>query len=199
MNTIIEKIRAEIERRKKRNKEEYAPDGLFEEQDNLAKLLSFLYELEKEEKPIPAEGLEEDVKSWFFNEISSKINVEHTMYYYFRECARRYYELGRQSKPKVCEGLEKAAIAYSTEDAGLNPNGTEKTQVIQEEVDAFKAGAKWQKEQMLKEAVEGVVVELGETYKDQSISVDAKELNQVLQPLRLEAGDKVRIIIVKED
>ena len=98
---LIQQIKAEVERRIKRNREEYAPDGLFEVQDNLAKLLSFLSDLEKEEKPI--EGLDEDVKSWFFNEISSKINVEHTMYYYFQECARRYYELGRQSKPKVSE------------------------------------------------------------------------------------------------
>ena len=50
MNTTIEKIKAEIERRIKRNKEEYAPGGLFEVQDNLAKLLSFLSDLEKNEK-----------------------------------------------------------------------------------------------------------------------------------------------------
>lgn len=42
--------------------------------------------------------LEKDVESWFFNEISSKINVEHIMYYYFQECARRYFELGKNSK-----------------------------------------------------------------------------------------------------
>ena len=65
--------------------------------------------------------------------------------------------------------------------------------------DGIIEGAEWQKEQMLKEAVEGKVVELGETYKDLSISVKAKELNEVLQPLGLKDGDKVKIVIVKED
>lgn len=51
------------------------------------------------EHPV-SEGLEEDVKSWFFNEISSKINVEHTMYYYFQECARRYAQWGAEHLKK---------------------------------------------------------------------------------------------------
>lgn len=58
--------------------------------------------------------------------------------------------------------------------------------------------AKWQKEQMLKDAVEGKAVELGETYKDLSISVGGKELNEVLQPLGVKDGDKVKVIIMKE-
>jgi hypothetical protein len=62
----------------------------------------------------------------------------------------------------------------------------------------FIAGAEWQKGQMLEEAVEGNVVEIGETYKDLTAYVDAKELNEVLQPLGVKDGDKVKIIIVKE-
>ena len=42
--------------------------------------------------------LEKDVESWFFNEISHKINIEHTMYHYFQECARRYFELGLNAR-----------------------------------------------------------------------------------------------------
>jgi hypothetical protein len=68
--------------------------------NELVSILSFLDSLESEKPMNSSEGLEEDVKSWFFNEISSKINVEHTMYYYFQECARRYYELGKQSKKR---------------------------------------------------------------------------------------------------
>lgn len=60
-------------------------------------------------------------------------------------------------------------------------------------------GMEQQKAKMLEVAVEGTVVELGETYKDLSISASAKALNQVLQSLGLEDGDKVRLIIVKED
>lgn len=48
----------------------------------------------------PEVDLEKDIESWFFNEISSKINVEHTMYHYFQECARRYFELGRLNAEK---------------------------------------------------------------------------------------------------
>lgn len=51
---------------------------------------------------------------------------------------------------------------------------------------------------VMKDAVEGKVVELGETYKDLSISVGGKELNEVLQPLGVKDGDKVKVIIVKE-
>lgn len=46
----------------------------------------------------PEMDLKEDIKSWFFNEISSKINVEHTMYHYFQECAHRYYNLGLNAR-----------------------------------------------------------------------------------------------------
>ena len=50
-------------------------------------------------------------------------------------------------KQEVCEELDEAARRYATEDAGLNPDGTEKFQVIQEEADAFKAGAMWDRKQ----------------------------------------------------
>ena len=66
-------------------------------------------------------------------------------------------------------------------------------------IDGFKAGAEWQKAKMMEGAVEGTVIELGETYKDLSLSVNAKELNQVLQPLGVGDGNKVKIIIVKEE
>lgn len=50
---LLAKIKAEIERRIKRNKEEYAPGGLFEVQDNLTKLLSFLDTIESEKTISP--------------------------------------------------------------------------------------------------------------------------------------------------
>lgn len=67
--------------------------------------------------------------------------------------------------------------------------------------EGFIAGLKWRKEQMLKEAVvNGKIVELGETYKDLTISVEGKELNEALQPLGAKEGDRVRMIItIKED
>lgn len=56
-------------------------------------------------------------------------------------------------------------------------------------------------EEMLKEAamVEGKVVNLADTYFDLSVSVEGKELNEALQPLGVKDGDRVRVIIIKED
>ncbi len=61
----------------------------------LAMVVEIIRSLHQEQQEI---DLEKDVESWFFNGNSSKINVEHTMYYYFQECARRYFELGKNSK-----------------------------------------------------------------------------------------------------
>ena len=96
----------------------------------------------------------------------------------------------------VSDDLEEAAEKY----ADLNCHNH-----VENETDwsgllyAFKAGAEWQKAKMMEGAVEGTVIELGETYKDLSLSVNAKELNQVLQPLGVGDGNKVKIIIVKEE
>ena len=68
-------------------------------------------------------------------------------------------------------------------------------------VELVKAGAEWQKGQMLKDAamVEGEVVELGETYKSLAFTVGLEELNEVLQPLGVKDGDRVRMIVIKEE
>lgn len=64
---------------------------------------------------------------------------------------------------------------------------------------AFIAGAEWQKEQMLKDAVEGKVVELEGTPMTLTCSVQLKELNEALQPLGVKDGGKVKVIIIKSD
>ncbi len=71
-------------------------DSYYEgENDCYNRILDIIDSLQQEQEDV---DLEKDVESWFFNDISSKINVEHTMYYYFQECARRYYELGLKAK-----------------------------------------------------------------------------------------------------
>ena len=65
-------------------------------------------------------------------------------------------------------------------------------------VELVKAGANWHKAQMLKDAVDGKVVNLADTYDDLTISVEGKELNEALQPLGVKDGDKVKVIIVPE-
>ena len=63
--------------------------------------------------------------------------------------------------------------------------------------ETFIAGAKWQKEQMLKDAVEGVVCILPGSVA----YVDERDNNTLKQYIinNFKAGDKVKIIIVKED
>ena len=92
----------------------------------------------------------------------------------------------------TCNELAEAAEKYGSDYPAYNDD-----QFIAE--NAFKAGAEWMKQKMMEGAVEGTVIELGETYKDLSLSVNAKELNQVLQPLGVGDGNKVKIIIVKEE
>lgn len=97
-----EKLIAEIKRRISSwsIREKFAPvgqgkDTCISRVTELSDLLSFINSLQQEQQEV---DLEKDVESWFFNEISHKINVEHTMYHYFQECAQRYFELGKNSK-----------------------------------------------------------------------------------------------------
>lgn len=71
MNTIIEKIRAEIERRIDIIKPKPGQGFILCEQitKQLKDLLSFLSDLEKEEKPI--EGLEEEISRYLREECSN--------------------------------------------------------------------------------------------------------------------------------
>lgn len=70
---------------------------------------------------------------------------------------------------------------------------------LPEDTTIFLKGVAEGKRLMLDEAVEGTVVELGGENKERSISVGMDELNQVLRPLELKEGDKVRVIVIKED
>ena len=63
-------------------------------------------------------------------------------------------------------------------------------QVLSGDFTVFETGRKYEREQMLKEAVEGIVMNFSSKEPKPTVIVDAKGFNQ---------GDKVRIIIVKED
>ena len=86
-----------------------------------------------------------------------------------------------EGKEQPCEGLEDAAEKYRSDLHKMGDDIDEEGCMYRNVPrDAFIAGAEWQKYQMLKDAVEGKVVELGETYKDLTLSAEAKELNGVL-------------------
>lgn len=84
------------------------------------------------------------------------------------------------------EDLEEAAKRYATE--GDEINGL---YIIDEEVDAFKAGAEWQKQQMMKDAVEGIVG--GYTNIPAFINLEIEHKPNV------KVGDKVKIVVLKTE
>jgi len=90
--------------------------------------------------------------------------------------ALKMYIDSLQNEP-VSEDLEKAAINYmKTENPpiwGLH--------------DGFIAGANWQKQQMMKDAIEGIA------------RPDDSEIWCNLAPFNLKDGDKVRVVVIKED
>ena len=89
----------------------------------------------------------------------------------------------------VSSGLEEAANEYAYR--GIPDKLKQQIKPIADEVSKnFIAGAKWQKEKMLKDAVEGTVHNFSSNMPHPTVLVDAKGFNQ---------GDKVRIIIVKEE
>lgn len=67
---------------------------------------------------------------------------------------------------------------------------------------AFKAGANWQKEQMMAKSIEAVVSQVpcsNEIILYNPSSVDKYYLPQEMNKLGLNKGDKVKLIIIKED
>ena len=61
--------------------------------------------------------------------------------------------------------------------------------------EGFIAGAEWQKEQMMKEAVEAKVWESGHGFRD--LEMDSESFRKALEGFK--DGDKVKLFIVKED
>ena len=184
--SIIDQIRAEVERRKL----DGLKHGLTFVPTAMQNLLEFLDTLqEKSEKPINlvCDGLEEEISLW----ISENENIHHNdrlMVGLLKDVARHFYELGRQSKPKVSEDLETEAKKYADEtDHSANYPCCDCLR------ESFIAGASWQKEQMLKEAVECDVDGYG------YLMMDGKRDILVAYPFDFEMPDKVRIVIVKEE
>ena len=132
------------------------------------------------EQPV-CEGLEEEMDEYYTQLPTDAIT--HLSVNVYQLIARHFYELGRRGKPKVSEDLEKEIERYIR----FNGNGYS---VVLDDDDLRKLArhfAQWQKEQMLKEAVE---IEVVETCGIPSVWVKTAQSK---------AGDKVRIVIVKEE
>lgn len=91
-----------------------------------------------------------------------------------------------QKEEPVSEELEEAAEKYAYE---LCPSiGVANTEAEQ----SFKAGAKWQKEQLMAKAVEGGCF----SYKNGFVHISC-DVDEHLTDIKF--GDKVKVIVIKED
>ncbi len=137
MNAIIEKLKAIIRLQIKRENLNFAALGGGGQTWNIETLewvLKRLSDLEKEEKP--SEGFDGE-----FSKFSNDVDAEHPFPICvdeFKDFARHFYELGRQSKPKVCEECPSRGNTHSY-------------------LKGLGDGKKEMREQMMKEAVEGEV------------------------------------------
>ena len=133
MNTIIEKIKSWVNQRIdmwSKNREEMIKQECYTLADDstcrigeLTDLLSFLDTLEKSEKPMNQEGLEEEEYEQIKQKVCSDCPSHKDDYcgYVKRQLQRKCnylsdvmygYELGRQSKPTTAEGLEEELVKY---------------------------------------------------------------------------------------
>lgn len=92
-----------------------------------------------------------------------------------------------QEKP-VSEELEKAAKDYSNNLDNIRGSMGEQTR------NAFKAGAKWQKEQMLKKSFGATVCKYLNTFLKE---MDKDAISQALREYT--NGDRVRVLIIKQE
>ena len=197
--SIIDQIRAEVERLKKEAthfievcKRDKRPFEYWEGQWNALELINKALDTlqEKSEKPINpvCEGLDNIA---IMNEIR-------TLGCYPSEfdVARHFYELGRQSKREVSEDLEEQGRIMANELVqGLPIECASAIPSIKEKiVIAVRHGALWQKEQMMKEAVESEIWNYSSDTDLRAIPIWGIEKFR-----HLKDGDKVKLIIIKEE
>jgi hypothetical protein len=162
----IEKIRQKIDRMLD---DICDADGYVQKKDEprydaLAEVFDFIDTLEEE----PDESLEEAARLYAIPHYMKDIDVNHIEEYPYDTGLEAAFIAGAQWQEKRNEETIKTAEDH-----------------------AFLAGADWQKEQMLKDAVEGVV----EDWNPEP----HPEITIPLNPEEFTAGDKVKLIIVKED
>ena len=198
--TTIEKIRAEIERRIRdaNSSSERDITAYYKGRaSSLEDLLSFLDTLEKSERLSTIVDFSDEVAKW----IRENLNDDKT--YSSVELASHFYELGKISgSSEIPNDLEEAAEkassdAYPYKDKFREYDKDKVDEAREYFKEGFLTGAKWDKEQMLKEAVEGVVsIDISDITGREYFSVHCYEFNATG---KFKDGDEVRVIIVKED
>ena len=150
-------------------------------------ILSFLSTLESE-KPMNQKGLEREIERCLWKLSDDPSNEELCMFArHFAQWGAKHLADDSKTSPN---DLEEAAEKYSKERA--------EGHILYDWVHAFIAGAKWQKEQMMKEAVEGEVC-IPNVWVEHKEGKELVVRAEISKELGFKFGDKVRIIIVKED
>lgn len=195
MNTIIEKIKTWVNQRKKE-----LHSTLFNDEYN--DFLSFLSDLEKEEKPMNPQPVKIDIRkelaSIEFMGVNDARDTE--------TIARHFYELGRQSKEQpLGEDFDLESDRFFRKlPLRANTPPIPDEYIDEETFDKIaRHFAQWQKEQMMKEAVEknGVVCSDEFVKFDDGTFLDFRDPTLGINPAFVlpKNGEKVKVIIVKED
>lgn len=134
-------------------------------------------------KNIPLDSLVAKVEK-YYNECLKRANITDSDYWNAKADAYRNVLtiLNSMQEEPVSEELDEAAKRYATE-------GDEETgglYIIEEEVDAFKAGSEWKEKQMMAKAIN---TEASYTMSVPSICISL--------PLGVNVGDKVKVIVIK--
>ena len=203
----ITKIKAEVERLKKEEQEELkdmkgvlAPTlksisrGKIDAFDDLLSFLNTLEETSYDTQkyaPSPSVSIEDVARVQFAShaKVIEKKRKAIFDWEQFKEVAGIFHGFGKKDssdtlEEPVCEELEEARRKECRE--YINQMMPDTMEAVSLHFTKF--GAKWQKEQMMKDAVKG-------TYNNSDWGTPCIDLQS---PLELERFDKVRIIIIKE-
>lgn len=189
MNKQVEQIRAEIVRRIDGC---YRADGRIAPPrtrnaivlDEFRDLLSFIDSL-----PEQPDGLEEEVKRYWKEEMPFVLKSD------LNDIARHFYELGQQSRPKISDNSLEEEIAEMYQALFGTDIINRKEMLYLETFNAIaRHFSEWQKAKMMEEAVEG---RIGQAGFHNSIYIKEPEWCDTLD--KLNNGDKVRVIVIKED
>ena len=192
MTGKVQKIREEVERLKGWNnnvRNSTRHMTLQEEDFNMGKHSSYLEILDF------IDSLQEEPVSIDFEQELYKAFGQVKDFTLGMRIAKWFYDMGKNSQEPVSDELEDAASRYAKEEYSRKNPATLPDRCIccyAPIMYAFRYGANWQKERMMKEAVKGGCFSYRNGYKHISCDIDEK-----LTDIKL--GDKVKLVIIKED
>ena len=121
------------------------------------------------------------------------------------QIARRFYEMGKQHQEPVSEDLEEASKEWLRPqlDKSYANYGEAKMMELTHfdgyaMLDAIEFGAKWQKEQIMEKAIDGVITFDYYGDNDKTYGCIAQD-SFCLEDFGLKDRDKVKVIVIKED